>query len=115
MPQCRSLLHPPGTRHPASGPSKTRRRRRNANQGGNRNLAGLGAVHPSSLSDTMVVKAHLFEVALPGMVASEGGGSSGASSASAEDSGENQAGEWLSFYKQVYMLKVPTAHFMLLH
>ena len=78
----------------------------------------------------MVEKAGAFEVALPGVGVATAGGSSGdnsvgdnrdTSSTSSSIGGattsdkqeEKLAGVWLSFYAQIYVLKVPSAQLVL--
>ena len=74
---------------------------------------------PKAVREGMVEKAGVFEVALPAAAATaagdEGGGGGGSSSSSSSSSSggakkDELAGVGLSFYSQIYVLKVPIAH-----
>ena len=68
---------------------------------------------PKAVREGMVEKAGVFEVALPAAVGSGGGGGGSSSSGSAESTAAKKdelAGVGLSFYSQIYVLKVPTNH-----
>ena len=76
---------------------------------------------PKAVREGMVEKAGVFEVALPPPVAAAtaatvavggggGGGGSSSSSAASSTMKDELAGVGLSFYSQIYVLKVPTVH-----
>ena len=81
-----------------------------------RELATADVVwRPKAVREGMVEKAGVFEVALPAAAAaagsgSGGGGSSSAAAAQGEEKKDELAGVGLSFYSQIYVLKVPIAH-----
>ena len=78
-----------------------------------RELACGDAVwRPKAVREGMVEKAGVFEVALPAAAAAGSGDGSDGSSSSAAPSAEKDelAGVGLSFYSQIYVLKVPTNH-----
>ena len=68
----------------------------------------------------MVEKAGAFEVALPGAAADGSGGDGDTSSTSSSSATtkkkrkeeDDLAGVGLAFYSQIYVLKVPIAHFL---
>ena len=67
---------------------------------------------PKAVREGMVEKAGVFEVALPAAAAAvaAGGGGSSSSSAASGAKKDELAGVGLSFYSQIYVLKVPTNH-----
>ena len=71
---------------------------------------------PKAVREGMVEKAGVFEVALPAAAAAAaaaaaGGGEDGAGSSAASGAKKDElAGVGLSFYSQIYVLKVPTNH-----
>ena len=93
-----------------------------------RELACADAVwRTKAVREGMVEKAGAFEVALPGRATAAVGGSGGgdsvggdcdtsstsSSSGSTEKQKDELAGVGLSFYAQIYVLKVPSVHFVL--
>ena len=80
-----------------------------------RKLACSDAVwRPKAVREGMVEKAGAFEVALPAAAAAaaagSGSGGGGGSSAAAVQDEDELAGVGLSFYSQIYVLKVPIAN-----
>ena len=68
---------------------------------------------PKAVREGMVEKAGVFEVALPAAAAaaaSAASGEGGSSSAASGAKKDELAGVGLSFYSQIYVLKVPTVH-----
>ena len=75
---------------------------------------------PKAVREGMVEKAGVFEVALPAAAAAAGGGEGGggassSSSRSAATPKDELAGVGLSFYAQIYVLKVPIAELARFH